>query len=597
MTDHTRGLRPSGDLKIVVRSLSQLKPNPRNARTHSRRQIRQIADSIEAFGFNNPDPHRRRRPHHRRARPRRGGEAARPDRGADRLPRAHERGREVRAYVIADNRLGRKCRAGTARSWPSSSRPCSRSRPISTLPSPVSSSPRSTYIIGTSTIASTEPDALDEVELPSRTLARHPAGRPLAARRPPPDVRRCDPAESYSRLLDGRRGADGVHRPALQRAHCRARSRPWRVQHREFADGIGGDVARPNSRPSSDRPRPSAAYSCRRRDRLQCMDWRHLHELLGRRHARRISTLKNLCVWVKNQRRDGHLLPVAARARRRVQGRAPRPHINNVELGQHGRQRTNVWTYPGVNTFGAGRDAALAMHPTVKPVALVADAIRDCSKRNGLILDPFLGSGTTVIAAEITGRRAAGLELDPRYVDCAIRRWQRVTGEAAVLGRDRRELRGDGRRAGRSRARRWPMAEDYEVGYGKPPQHTRFKKGHSGHPAGGREASPNVTAELKAPAGHQDNDQGQRRRSEGANGEGHVSRSHPEGARRRRPCLLEDRGHHRPGNGRRAQSYRERRHPPTSTSYARALDRAGGADRRPRRLPATVEDPSKENQS
>ena len=109
------------------------------------------------------------------------------------------------------------------------------------------------------------------------------------------------------------------------------------------------------------------------------------------------------------------------------------PHINSFELGQYGRRRTNVWTYPGVNSFGAGRDAALAMHPTVKPVALVADAIKDCSKRNGLVLDPFLGSGTTVIAAEITGRRASGLELDPRYVDCVIRRWQQKTGNAAVL--------------------------------------------------------------------------------------------------------------------------------------------------------------------
>jgi DNA modification methylase len=79
------------------------------------------------------------------------------------------------------------------------------------------------------------------------------------------------------------------------------------------------------------------------------------------------------------------------------------PHIDSFELGQYGRYRTNVWTYPGANSFGTGRDAALAMHPTVKPVALVADAIKDSSKRNGLILDPFLGSGTTVIAAESTG--------------------------------------------------------------------------------------------------------------------------------------------------------------------------------------------------
>ncbi len=109
------------------------------------------------------------------------------------------------------------------------------------------------------------------------------------------------------------------------------------------------------------------------------------------------------------------------------------PHINSFELGQHGRRRTNVWTYPGFNSFGPRRDAALEMHPTVKPVALVADAIKDCSKRNGLILDPFLGSGTTVIAGEVTGRRVAGIELDPRYVDCTLRRWEKLTGGTAVL--------------------------------------------------------------------------------------------------------------------------------------------------------------------
>jgi len=143
-----------------------------------------------------------------------------------------------------------------------------------------------------------------------------------------------------------------------------------------------------------------------------CMDWRHLYELLVASRAAELA-LKNLCVWAKTNAgmgtfyRSQHELVAVFKV-----GTAP--HINSFELGQHGRRRTNVWTYPGFNSFGTGRDAALATHPTVKPVALVADAIKDCSKRNGLILDPFLGSGTTVIAAESTGRRAAGFELDPR---------------------------------------------------------------------------------------------------------------------------------------------------------------------------------------
>ncbi len=98
------------------------------------------------------------------------------------------------------------------------------------------------------------------------------------------------------------------------------------------------------------------------------------------------------------------------------------PHINNVELGKHGRYRTNLWSYAGINSFGKDRDAELALHPTVKPVKLVADAILDCSKRGGVVLDAFAGSGTTLIAAEKTGRRGYGIELDARYCDVIIRR-------------------------------------------------------------------------------------------------------------------------------------------------------------------------------
>jgi DNA modification methylase len=160
------------------------------------------------------------------------------------------------------------------------------------------------------------------------------------------------------------------------------------------------------------------------------MDWRHLTEIMAAGKAV-YSELKNLCVWAKTNGgmgslyRSAHELIFVFKA-----GKAP--HINNIELGRHGRNRTNVWPYPGAASFGAGRDAALAMHPTVKPVALIADAMFDCSRRNGLILDPFVGSGTTLIAAERTGRRARAIELDPKYVDVAVRRWQTKTGRAAI---------------------------------------------------------------------------------------------------------------------------------------------------------------------
>jgi len=112
-------------------------------------------------------------------------------------------------------------------------------------------------------------------------------------------------------------------------------------------------------------------------------------------------------------------------------------HRNNVELGKNGRNRTNVWEYAGVNTFRADRGSELAMHPTVKPVAMIADAVRDITKQGDIVLDPFSGSGTTIIAAEKTGRLARAVEIDPRYCDVAIRRWEAFTGKTASLAETR----------------------------------------------------------------------------------------------------------------------------------------------------------------
>ena len=116
------------------------------------------------------------------------------------------------------------------------------------------------------------------------------------------------------------------------------------------------------------------------------------------------------------------------------------PHRNNVELGRFGRNRSNVWTYAGVNTFGKGRMEALAAHPTVKPVALVADALLDCTARGDVVLDQFVGSGTTILAAEKVARVAVGIEYEPRYVDVAILRWQRMTKLEAILAGDGRSF-------------------------------------------------------------------------------------------------------------------------------------------------------------
>jgi DNA modification methylase len=159
------------------------------------------------------------------------------------------------------------------------------------------------------------------------------------------------------------------------------------------------------------------------------MDWRHMGELLAA-GGRAYTELKNLCVWTKDNPGMGSLY----RSQHELvfvfkHGREP--HRNHIQLGRYGRNRSNVWNYPGANSFSrSGAEGnLLALHPTVKPVALVADALRDCSGRGEIVLDGFLGSGTTLIAAERTGRSCRGLELDPAYVDTAIRRWQALTGE------------------------------------------------------------------------------------------------------------------------------------------------------------------------
>jgi len=147
--------------------------------------------------------------------------------------------------------------------------------------------------------------------------------------------------------------------------------------------------------------------------------------------------LKNVIVWAKTNAGQGSLY----RSQHElifVFKVGTGPHLNNIELGRHGRNRSNVWTYPGGNTFRSGRMADLTAHPTVKPVALVADAIRDCSGRGDLVLDPFVGVGTTIFAAERVGRRAYGIEIDPLYVDAAIRRWQEVTKCDAILNGTRK---------------------------------------------------------------------------------------------------------------------------------------------------------------
>ena len=174
-----------------------------------------------------------------------------------------------------------------------------------------------------------------------------------------------------------------------------------------------------------------AAYSVDGSIHYQCIDWRHGLEM-QQAGERAYSELKNLIVWNKGSGgmgsfyRSQHEIIYAWK-----QGKAK--HINNFGLGENGRYRSNVWTYPGNNSFHKNRDKELAAHATVKPIDLVADAIRDCSHSGGIILDAFGGSGTTLLAAERTRRRARLIELEPKYCDVIIRRWQEMTGGQAIL--------------------------------------------------------------------------------------------------------------------------------------------------------------------
>jgi DNA modification methylase len=165
-----------------------------------------------------------------------------------------------------------------------------------------------------------------------------------------------------------------------------------------------------------------------------CMDRRHMAEMLAAGDSAKFELL-NLCVWVKTNGGMGSLY----RSRHElvfVFRNGGAAHCNNVQLGRFGRNRTNVWNYPGANVFKRnGRKTDLDFHPTVKPIAMVADAILDSTNLDDVILDPFLGSGTTLLAAERARRRCHGVELDPLYVGTVITRWERLTQQQARLAR------------------------------------------------------------------------------------------------------------------------------------------------------------------
>jgi DNA modification methylase len=202
------------------------------------------------------------------------------------------------------------------------------------------------------------------------------------------------------------------------------------TKHREFAMASGEMTADEFTHFLNETLGLAGSYSAGGAIIYACMDWRHMGEMLAAGRAAGFDFL-NLCVWVKSNGGMGSLY----RSRHElvfVFRNGAERHLNNVQLGRFGRNRTNVWNYAGANSFPRkSQKSPLDFHPTVKPIAMVSDAILDSTKRDDIVLDPYLGSGTTILAAERTGRRGYGVEIDPLYVDTAIVRWEKLTGEQA----------------------------------------------------------------------------------------------------------------------------------------------------------------------
>ena len=412
--------------QIQLRPVRELKPRPGNPRAHSRAQIRQIARSIEEFGFNCPiliDKDDQIVAGHGRF------EAAR-ELGLSRVPTIrleHLTEAQARAFMLADNRLAERS------TW---------DRELLGKELEFLTSLDLEFDVTTTGFSTGEIDVLLNPTADPPAAAEDEVPEPLADA-----VSRAgdlwllgdhrilcgdatDPV-SFSKLLGWRRAqavfVDPPYNVAIDGHVCGSGA----IRHREFEMASGEMNPEQFTTFLEEALRPLARMSADGALLFVCMDWRHTFELTSA--ARRLELdLKNLVVWRKDNAGMGSLY----RSQHElifVMKSGQKPHINNVELGRFGRYRTNVWEYPGANSLRKDRRGDLEMHPTVKPVALVADAICDASNRDGIILDSFGGSGTTLIAAHKTGRRGYLVEIDPLYIDVTIRRFQKLTGIDAVL--------------------------------------------------------------------------------------------------------------------------------------------------------------------
>jgi DNA modification methylase len=430
LADNAEFLGPSLPSGVEATAVAGLRPYSGNARTHSKKQVRQIADSIVRFGFTNPvlisDDGEIIAGHGRVEAAKLLGMKSVPT-----LRLSHLNAAQRRAYVIADNKLA--LNAGWDRGL---------------LAIELQALVDLDFDVEITGFSLAEIDlVLDEAEEASPAAGRDaadevpPVPDPVTATAQPGDLWLLDrhrllcgdsrDPETFERLLQGDRidliFTDPPYNVAIDGHVCGL----GRIRHREFAMGAG-EMSRETFTAFLQLTLGHAATFCRDGAiAFVCMDWRHIGELLAAGQAV-FTELKNLCVWNKTNGgmgsfyRSKHELIFVFKV-----GSAA--HTNTFGLGDTGRYRTNVWDYAGINTLRTGRAEELAMHPTVKPVALVADAIKDCSRRSEIVLDPFAGSGTTLIAADRTGRRARLVEFDPAYCDQILLRYEKVTGKSARL--------------------------------------------------------------------------------------------------------------------------------------------------------------------
>lgn len=418
---------------IDMMPVSALRPYPGNARRHSKKQIDQIAKSITRFGFTNPilvSDHGEIIAGHGRL-------MAAKQLGLVTVPTvrlSHLTPEERRAYVLADNKLA--LNAG----W-------------------------DTEILAIELQALVDLDfdmtltgfSLAEVDLTldqARDASMTAPDSPADLIPEPPSVPVSRPGDLWHlgrhRLLCGNamNPQDMADLLGSQKADIIFTDPPYNVRidgnvcglgsvhHREFAFA-SGEMTKDQFTGFLTTTLTNAASAVKDGAiAFVCMDWRHMRELLDA-GEKVFSELKNLCVWNKTNGgmgtfyRSKHELVFIFKV-----GSAS--HTNSFGLGETGRYRTNVWDYAGISSLGASRLDELVMHPTVKPVAMVADAIRDCSRRGEIVLDVFGGSGTTLIAAETCGRQARLLEYEPSYSDTIVTRWETYTGKRAILDKDGR---------------------------------------------------------------------------------------------------------------------------------------------------------------